>query len=172
MIGNSMTADREGRKSPRPPGIAVLSAFVLAGLAAALPVTAATTERLVVDRHSGLAISGFDPVAYFADGRALPGKGEFEHRFAGAVWRFCNEGDLAAFAAHPDVYMPQFGGYDPTGVARGVPVPGNPHLWLIRNERLYLFYSEDARDAFARDSEDILTTAIQGWDSLQLTLAE
>ena len=52
-------------------------------------------------------------------------------RYAGAVWRFSNVGNREAFAARPDVYMPQFGGYDPVGVARGVAVAGNPLVWLI-----------------------------------------
>jgi hypothetical protein len=172
MIGNSMAMAGERGKSRLPACAAAALAALLCGLAAALPVGAATTERVVVDRHSGLAISGFDPVAYFTDGLALPGKGELEHAYAGAVWRFRNEGNLAAFAADPTVYMPQFGGYDPTGVARGAPVPGNPQLWLIQGERLYLFFSGEARNAFASDSETILTTATQGWALLQPKLAE
>jgi YHS domain-containing protein len=171
MIGNSMTTAGEGGKSRRPARAAAVLAL-LCGLGAAFPLAAATTERVVVDRHSGLAISGFDPVAYFTDGRGRPGKGELEEAYAGAVWRFCNEGNLAAFAAAPDIYMPQFGGYDPTGLARGVPVPGNPRFWLVWNERLYLFYSGDARDAFAQDSASMLATAIQAWGLLQPKLVE
>ena len=70
------------------------------------PTGAATTEYLVVDRFSGLAISGFDPIAYFTDGAPLSGRGEFELRHAGAVWRFRNEGNRAAFAADPEIYSP------------------------------------------------------------------
>jgi hypothetical protein len=164
------TAGDRGKFRHTARSVAVLAGIVFSGLPAAL--TAATTERVVVDRHSGLAISGLDPVAYFTDGQALPGKGEFEHAFAGAVWRFRNEGNRAAFAAAPQVYMPQFGGYDPTGVARGVPVPGNPRYWLIRNERLYLFYSGEERDAFARDGEGLLAAATEEWGSVQPELAE
>ena len=96
-----------------------------------MPVCAATTERIVVDRHSGLAISGFDPVAYFTD--AVPRKGIEDHELssAGVTWRFRNEGNMAAFVADPDIYTPQFGGYDPVAVARGVAAAGHPQLWLI-----------------------------------------
>ena len=152
--------------------MAALAALALGLLSVGHPTEAATTERLVVDPHSGLAIAGFDPVAYFTDGEALAGRGEFERAFAGAVWRFRNEGNRAAFTADPNVYMPQFGGYDPTGVARGAPVPGNPRFWLIWNERLFLFYSGEARDAFARDSAEIIATAVQRWAALQPKLAE
>jgi hypothetical protein len=70
-----------------------------------------------------LAINGFDPLAYFIDGAPLQGTDDFEHPYAGAVWRFRNEGNRAAFIADPEVYMPRYGGYDPVGIARGVAVP-------------------------------------------------
>ena len=72
-----------------------------------------------------------DPLAYFIDGASLRGSDDFEHAYAGAVWRFRNEGNRAAFIADPQVYMPRYGGYDPVGVARGVAVPGDPRLWLV-----------------------------------------
>src|SRR4051812_17877887 len=105
-----MTAGRQRRK---------LRFSLLAPLLAAVgslfgPVAGAVlSEAIVVDRHSGLAISGFDPVAYFTEGRAEQGNPEYEAVVARATWRFRNEGSRAAFVAHPDVYMPQFGGYDP-----------------------------------------------------------
>jgi hypothetical protein len=172
MIGNSMTMARQRGKPRHAGAIAAFAALALALFAARHPAAAATTERVVVDPHSGLAISGFDPVAYFTDAEARPGRDAFEQAFAGAVWRFRNEGNLAAFAADPDVYMPRFGGHDPTGVARGAPVPGNPRFWLIWNDRLYLFYSDEARDAFAHNSADIDATADQAWVALQPKLAQ
>jgi hypothetical protein len=132
---------------------------------------AATTEQVVVDGRTGLAISGFDPVAYFVDGAAEPGKDVFEQSFAGVVWRFRNEGNQAAFAADPDVYMPRFGGYDPVGVARGVTVAGDPRVWLIVEARLYLFYSLENRAAFAADADDLTATAERQWPALQRTLS-
>jgi hypothetical protein len=167
-----MTASRQRRKLRFcRPGIGlVLAAVVAAGLCLAGPIRAATTERVVVDRNSGLAISGFDPVAYFTDARALPGKGEFEQVVAGAAWRFRSAGNRAAFMADPDVYMPRFGGYDPVGVARGVAVAGNPLLWLIGGERLYLFFSDETRKEFAGDSARTITTAAREWRSIQSKL--
>ena len=173
MIGKTMTAPRRRQKrcfllSPW----AVFAVAVVLGCPASIPATrAATTEHIVTDRHSGLAINGFDPVAYFIDGTATSGKDQFEHVFAGVVWRFCNEGNRAAFILDPDVYMPRFGGYDPVGVARGVAVPGDPRLWLISGERLYLFYSSEARSTFSDESEYHITFADRMWPSVQLTLA-
>jgi hypothetical protein len=132
---------------------------------------AETAERVAVDLHTGLAISGFDPVAYFVEASPVLGKGDFEHALAGAVWRFRNEGNLAAFVDNPEVYMPRFGGYDPVAVARGVGVPGNPTLWLILENRLYLFYSPEARAAFAENARTIVEAAARNWPAVQTTLS-
>ncbi len=153
---------------------------MLAGLAASIFVAiwlpsaagAATTERVVVNRFSGVAIEGFDPVAYFADARPELGREEFEASEAGAVWRFRNEGNRASFVAHPDIYGPQFGGYDPIDVARGVTVAGNPRFWLISGQRLYLFGREETRDAFAADPARVLRNATPRWLELQPSLAQ
>jgi hypothetical protein len=145
----------------------MLAAVVAAGLGLAGPIWAATTEKVVTDRNSGLAILGFDPVAYFTDAKAIPGKDEFEQVLAGVVWRFRSEGNRAAFVADPDVYRPRFGGYDPVGVARGVAVPGNPLLWAISDQRLYLFYTAETKKEFASDPVRTLATADKEWKSVQ-----
>jgi hypothetical protein len=132
---------------------------------------AATTERVVVNRFSGLAIEGYDPVAYFTDARPTIGLPDFEASQAGAVWRFHNEGNRLSFVAHPDIYGPQFGGYDPVDLARGVTYAGNPRFWLVSGERLYLFGREQNRDAFAADPAPVLREANARWPALELELA-
>lgn len=135
-----MTAQRQERNGIRRrvqfrPAIALIVALAglsLAGLGVgSVPAAwAATTERVVANRFSGLAIEGYDPVAYFVDARPLLGLPELEAAQAGVVWRFRNEGNRASFVAHPDIYGPQFGGYDPVDLARGVTVAGRPLFWL------------------------------------------
>jgi hypothetical protein len=169
MIGKTMTAARQRRKWLRRT-VSLLALALLAPVIGRSPI-AATTQYVVVDRNTGLAILGFDPVAYFTDGAALAGKGEHEHRFAGAVWRFRNEGNRGAFAADPDVYMPRFGGYDPVGVARGTAVPGDPRVWVLTGQRLYLFYTPEARAAFLAAEEAIIAEAERNWATVQRTLS-
>jgi hypothetical protein len=166
-----MTAQRQERNGWRP-GIGFIA--LLSGAAAvciALAAQAATTERLVADRTTGLAIDGFDPVAYFTDAQPLVGRPGFELSEAGAVWRFRNEGNRAFFLANPEIYGPQFGGYDPTDVARGVAVAGKPRFWLVAGARLFLFGSTETRDAFAADPARFAGEARQRWPGLQETLA-
>jgi hypothetical protein len=166
-----MTGPRQERK---PFGAsAILIGIALAGLAALapLPGRAATTEWVVVDRNTGLAIGGVDPVAYFADGEVKIGRADLEFHYARAVWRFRNEGNRAAFKANPEIYMPRFGGYDPMAVARGTGAAGNPNVWLIENDRLYLFYSPESRKAFTDDSERAVDAAERRWPEVLLTLS-
>ncbi|MBR0787411.1 YHS domain-containing (seleno)protein [Bradyrhizobium iriomotense] len=159
------------------PGIALIGRVVclLAGIWFAfpeLPVEAATTERIVVNRFSGVAIEGFDPVGYFVDGAAEQGTAEFEANLWGAVWRFRNEGNRASFLAHPEIYGPQFGGYDPADIARGVTIAGNPRFFAIVAQRLYLFSREANRDAFAADPERFLYEVGKRWPALQEQLSQ
>src|ERR1051325_485269 len=162
-----MTAARRSREGYL--GLAIL-ALPVPGLPAT--TRASTTEQVVVDRHTGLAIYGIDPVAYFTKKKRTAGRGVFELPHAGAVWRFENEGNKAAFAADPDVYMPRFGGYDPVGVSRGVATPGNPVLWVISDQRLYLFYPADARAAFLANPADVIAGATARWSACESELAE
>ena len=124
-----------------------------------------------MDWHTGLAIEGYDPVAFFTDGKSMPGSADFEFRYGGAIWRFCNVGNRDAFAARPDIYMPQFGGYDPLGVARGVAVSGNPNVWLITGERLFLFYDRDRLEKFAANSDRLIAEAERKWPDVVRTLS-
>jgi hypothetical protein len=167
-----MTAQRQERYAT---GAGIAFFALLAAIFAVCPgcsAVAQTTERVVINRFSGLAIEGFDPVAYFVDRRPELGLESFETRQDGAVWRFRNEGNRASFLAHPDIYGPRFGGYDPVEVTRGIAFAGNPYFWLISGERLYLFGREANRDAFAANPESFLPGATARWPALLQTLAQ
>src|SRR6185436_9015477 len=110
---------------------------ILGAAGVVLMVGTAAWSQTVHNHHTGLAIDGFDPVAYFVDGKPRAGRPDLELRSGGASWRFANEGNMAAFAADPDVYAPQFGGHDPVAVVRGAATPGHPELWLIADSHLY-----------------------------------
>jgi hypothetical protein len=181
-----MTAQRQeangmGAKPQFRPGTALIALVLLTGLLLAAmgglagsgsAARASTTERVVANRYSGLAIEGYDPVAYFIDARPRVGLPEFEAASAGVVWRFLNEGNQASFIAHPDIYAPQFGGYDPVDVARGITVAGNPLFWLVAGQRLYLFSREEQRDAFAANPSPFLNEATLRWPALEDKLSQ
>lgn len=168
-----MTAARQERKSrhkafERAIGgiLALLSIVDPARVAVGSP----TTELVVVNRHTGLAIDGFDPVAYFTDAAPILGRAELEWHAGGATWRFRNEGNRVAFAAAADVYIPQFGGHDPVALSRGAITDGNPSVWLVADGRLFLFYSDEARTAFAADPQRAMAAAERNWRQVRGTL--
>jgi hypothetical protein len=164
-----MTAARQQRKSR--PALAVALGIALSGGILAPPGSrAATDDRTVINVNSGLALSGYDPVAYFTDSKPTFGRADLELSRGGVVWRFSNEGNRAAFIEHSDVYMPRFGGYDPVAVARGASVPGHPMFWAVVGGRLYLFYSDKARAAFIADPGRIIETAERKWPKVARTI--
>jgi YHS domain-containing protein len=166
-----MTAARQQRKERRAPiAVFALALSLFAGSSFWVGAVG-ITESIVVDRHTGLAIDGYDPVAFYTDGKPVPGSPDFELQYGGAVWRFCNFGNRAAFAERPDVYMPKFGGYDPVGVARGVAVAGRPDIWLISGERLFLFYDSHRLETFAADPERYASAAERKWPAVLQTLS-
>lgn len=163
-----MTAQRQESMRLKA-GVAIV--LGLCALIAPFSLASAMTERVVVDRYTGLAIGGIDPVSYFTDSLAVRGSADFEAVSNGAIWRFAKESNRAFFLANPDVYEPRFGGYDPVGVASGKTVAGVAQIWMIHGDRLYLFGREDTRDAFAADPARYLREADQRWTKLSGTLA-
>src|SRR5215475_14400182 len=168
-----MTAERQ-ESYRRGPGMALIAALAaIFALFGPFPVDeGATTERIVTNRYSGVAIEGFDPVAYFTDSEAKRGLPDFETAEAGAVWRFRNASNRDAFAANPEGYAPQFGGYDPVDIARGVAYAGNPRFFVVSGQRLYLFGREESRRAFAANPAKFLKDAQGRWPALEKTLAQ
>ena len=128
------------------------------------------SSPIVTDGQTGIALDGFDAVAYFTGDGPVQGRAEFEYTFAGVTWRFRSEGNRAVFADHPEVYAPQFGGYDPIAIGRGVSVPGHPLTWAIVGDRLYLFYDSKARANFIEAPRRAISAARRQWPNVSRTL--
>ncbi len=118
-------------------------------------------DRFLADPTSGLALSGYDPVAYFVDHRARRGKAAHELTWMGVSWRFVNKGNMHAFKDHPETYAPQYGGHGAFMAARGYSTGGNPQLWTIYGQKLYVFHSPANRfswfaapDLFIRKADE------------------
>jgi len=105
------------------------------------------------------ALDGMDPVAYRQAGRATPGRADLVTHWAGLDWHFASEENRAQFEANPRAYAPAFQGFCPVSLAEGRPQPGDPRLFVIVGERLYLTRSEQARLRLLSDPRDILMRA-------------
>lgn len=127
-------------------------------------------RHLVVDETTGLAIGGYDPLAYFVDGQARRGAPEFQFDWRGATWLFLNEGNLAAFHERPEVYAPVFGGYCAYAVSRGRPAEGSPLHFAVLAGRLYLFANAASRIAFLEGGAAIIAEAVRRWPEVSRDL--
>ena len=85
---------------------------------------AAAHSEIVSSDEDRLALFGFDPVAYYADGEARPGEEDFEILYRGLVWRFAHRANMAAFATDPEAFVPAYGGHGAVSVARGYRLRG------------------------------------------------
>lgn len=97
-----------------------------------------------VNSTRGVAIQGFDPVAYQA-GRAAAGNAEWSTHFQGSRWHFSSPENLELFKKAPDRYAPQFGGFCAFAVSKGLTADSNPEVFAVEGGKTYLFDSEGVK---------------------------
>lgn len=131
----------------------------------ALPLAAQTKTLLNLDKAS-LAIQGYDPVAFFTDGKPVKGKPEFPARHNGALYYFASKEHRDLFDADPAKYEPVFGGYCAYGVSRNKLVEIDVDAFQIVDNKLLLQYSKGVRDDFNKDTKGNLAKANANWPVL------
>jgi len=99
----------------------------------------------------GVAIRGYDPVAYFVDGKPTTGRDEFTTDWMGAKWKFASQANLERFKAEPAKYAPQYGGYCAYGTAKGHLAPTEPAAWSVVDGKLYLNYNKQVSKLWQKD---------------------
>jgi len=114
----------------------------------------------------GVAIRGYDPVAYFRNGGPRLGKPELSVRHGGAVWRFASAEHKALFEADPERYLPAYGGFCAYGTSRGYLVKIEPEAWSIVDGRLYLNYDLGVRETWTRRTKTYIARADGNWPRL------
>ncbi len=120
---------------------------------------------------SGVAIKGYDPVAYFTEGQAVKGSSRFEHKWMGAKWRFASTASREAFAANPQKFAPQYGGYCAWAVAQGSTADVDPHAWRIVDGKLYLNLSKSVQARWLQDVPGNIAKADANWPPIRTRLA-
>lgn len=122
--------------------------------------------------RGSVAISGYDPVAYFTERRAVMGELTIAHEWLGAIWRFSNEKHKALFVQNPIKYAPQYGGHCADGVAYGAIVTDiDPEAWRIIDGKLYLNADQAAAIELV-EVEGQLKKSIANWPRLRARLLE
>lgn len=121
-----------------------------------------TVIRYFVD-DAGLAIRGTDPVAYFAEGAAISGRPEFAYSWRNATWQFASAENRDLFAANPEQYAPQYGGFCAWAVSEGYTASIDPEAWRIVDGRLYLNYSQGVQRQWEQDIPGNISRADENW---------
>ena len=129
-------------------------------------VSASVLAQSNVD-SSGLALQGYDPVAYFTDKQPVRGKAEFTARHEGATYRFASAASRDAFAAAPAKYAPQYGGYCAFGLASGYKAPIEPDAWTVVDGKLYLNYNRSVRSRWSTDIPGFVRKADANWPTVR-----
>lgn len=114
-----------------------------------------------------LALRGVDPVSYFTDGEPLEGLVDITSEHNGAVYRFVSEESKAMFEANPEKFAPQYGGYCAFGLANGYKFDGDPDLWAIVDDKLYLNLSPAVQERWSSDTTGFINMAEDLWDGVK-----
>ena len=112
---------------------------------------------------NGLAIRGTDPVAYFTQGRPTAGSSEFTYTWNNATWQFASAENREQFAANPEQYAPQYGGFCAWAVSQGYTASIDPNAWKIVEGKLYLNYSKGVQRRWERDIPGNINKADANW---------
>ena len=114
----------------------------------------------------GGAIKGYDPVAYFTEGKPVKGKSAYQHKWMGATWSFASAENRDLFQKNPEKYAPQYGGYCAYAVSQGGTANGDPHVWKIVDGKLYLNLNSNIQKIWEKDIPGYIKKANQNWPKI------
>lgn len=109
------------------------------------------------------AIRGYDPVAYFTEGRPVKGSSAITVKHEDGIYHFASEENRALFESDPEHYAPQYGGYCAYGLSRGFVVSTDPNAWTIHNNKLFLNYSLGVRNTWSKKKDEYIKKADRNW---------
>lgn len=139
--------------------------FLLFLLLASVPAFGQNKTLLNLDRQ-GIAIQGYDPVAFFTQNRPVKGRPEFASKYNGARYLFASTEDKSTFDANPAKYEPQFGGFCAYAASQNHTAPVKIEAFQIVNGRLLMQYDLGVRKEFNKDTQGNLQKADKNWPGL------
>lgn len=151
--------------------------FVIVALTIGLLAGGMTKASLAVDEFNAstgptmagkpLAVHGYDPVAYFTDGKPVIGDAKHTAVYNGAAYYFASADHKKAFEANPVKYAPAYGGFCTFGVSVGKKFDGNPQYWTVKNDKLYLNLNGEIFNTFKKDVDGNIKKAEKNWMTIE-----
>lgn len=138
-------------------------------LAAALLLFASIVPAFAGEffEDDGVAIRGYDPIAYFAEMKPVKGSAEFRAEYQGSTFHFSSVSNRDTFRADPDKFAPQYGGYCAFGLAKGYKAAIDPAAFTVVDSKLYLNYSETVRSKWKSDIPGYIRKADENWPDVR-----
>ncbi len=127
------------------------------------PAFAATPEIYASD---GVAINGYDAVAYFREAAHISGDAAHRFDWKGATWQFASAENRDAFANAPEDFAPQYGGYCAYALSKGAIAKTSPDAWTVHGGKLYLNYDTSVRSLWQRDFPGNVALADANWPAV------
>ena len=146
------------------PNILLFLAFVAGSQ---LVLAAAQPGGSVNKGEDGVAVKGYDVVAYFDQEKPMKGDPRYSYEYKGAKYNFVSTEHLALFAKGPEAYLPQYGGYCAVGTSMGHKADIDPESWAVIDGKLYLNSSKGAQKLFDKDPQSSIKKADQNWVKLK-----
>jgi len=130
-------------------------------------VFAVHAQKAEVFTKDGVAINGYDAVAYFTKSQPVKGDSKFLLKWNNATWYFASQEDLDLFKANPAKYAPQYGGYCAYGLSENHKAPTKPDAWTIINGKLYLNYNLDVKADWQKNTAERIKKADIYWPAIK-----
>jgi YHS domain-containing protein len=144
--------------------VTVLVASLLCAACAATPGKVWEDKPVdEINNRQGLALKGYDPVAYFTDGKPIEGSPAINYQWHGATYRFTTAEHRDVFMANPERYAPQFGGYCAFAVSRGTTADGDPFQWAVVDKKLYVNNNAIAAKLWSQDRLGNIKAGSTNW---------
>ena len=148
-----------------------LRSMIFAAGLAGLPIVAVAPiahaePPIYTGVFSDTALQGYDPVAYFTEGKPVKGQDEFTTEYMGAQFKFASADNRDAFLADPEAYAPQYGGYCAWAMADGKHAKGDARYWKIVDGKLYLNYNKNIQKKWDADIPGFIEKANSEWAAI------
>ena len=148
----------------------IFRALMILGLLFVTPIASETVAEIPAVYTKGkskLAVSGYDPVAYFIEKTAKKGSKKHTHVYMDAEYRFASKENLAAFKEDPEAYLPQYGGYCAWAVANGYTYRASPKHWSVVDGKLYLNFNGQVKKMWSEDIPRRIAEGDRNWPSVR-----
>jgi hypothetical protein len=124
-------------------------------------------QKMINSGPDGVAIKGYDTVAYFTENQSIQGKSDFAYSWRDVEWHFTNSNHRNLFIADPERYAPQYGGFCANAMSKGKVAIADPEAWTIVDEKLYIKFNFVSRDKWRKDIASRIKKADKNWANLQ-----